>query len=67
MNQETEKIVQKLEIKFLLEEIRKHQISLDDDSRLDFWNNIKKGYCQHCGRELVKFMGYDVCHCINDD
>lgn len=41
--------------------IRFHLENMDEDERLDFFDEIRKGYCNHCGCEDPK----DNCCCWN--
>lgn len=43
--------------------IRFHLENMDEDERLDFFNEIREGYCHDCGREDPN----NNCHCWNDE
>lgn len=45
--------------------IRRIQSGMSADERVTLWDEIRSGYCAHCGIELAS-PGC-VCHCDNDE
>ena len=45
----------------LINEIRKQLDEMDSNTRLDFLNEINRGYCRYCGDKNPK------CQCWNDE
>jgi len=56
MTKETEIIALDLGCRIVLKE-------MTDDERVEFFANIRKGYCLYCGREEMKNWH---CQCEND-
>ena len=51
----------KVRIEDLVNAFRQMQEEMNDEERIEFWDNLQEGYCKYCGSK------YLPCYCSNDE